>query len=37
MAVGINGGFQIPEAEIGNFETKTGENLTLFYRDHQVK
>lgn len=29
LAVGATGGFQIPEAEIGNFETQTGQALTI--------
>lgn len=29
LSVGATGGFQIPEAEIGNFETQVGENLTV--------
>lgn len=29
MPLGANGGYQIPEAEIGNFETNVGESLTI--------
>jgi len=30
LPIGATGGFQIPEAEVGNFDTQIGESLTVF-------